>query len=204
MIDFLITKSVEILVDLGYLGVFLSALGLFPTEIVIAIFAATPGSNILLIGLVSSLGAVVGGLPTYAIGYIFTEDVLYRFLNGKGSFLHIDTQSIDKSKKKVRKNAFIYIFITRLIPWLRVVTSIAAGYMKVNILNYSLGIFTGMFVYTLLISYLGLEAGNNWDLLKEYINLVDKWIIIILFSAFLIFFLYKSKKKIMSKIRKVL
>lgn len=201
MIDFLITKSVEILVDLGYLGIFLSALGLFPTEVVIAIFASTPGANLLLIALASSLGAVVGGLPTYAIGYIFTEDVLYKFLRGKGSFLHINTKRIDNSKEKIRKNAFIYLFITRLIPWLRVVASIAAGYMKANLFSYSLGIFFGMFVYTLLISYLGLEAGNNWELIKEYINLVDKWIMIILFSSFLIFFLYKSKKKIVSKIR---
>ncbi|MFA5622864.1 MAG: DedA family protein [Candidatus Dojkabacteria bacterium] len=202
MIDFLITKSVEILVDLGYLGVFLSALGLFPTEIVIAIFAASPGSNILLISLVSSLGSLVGSIPTYIIGYIFTEDVLYKFLNGKGSFLHIDTESIDKSKKKIMKHASVYIFVTRFIPWLRVVTGIAAGYMKMNIISYCVSIFTGMFLYTLLISYLGLEAGSNWELLKEYINLLDKWVIIILFSAFLIFFLYKSKKRIMRKIRK--
>ncbi|PKN02757.1 hypothetical protein CVU76_01850 [Candidatus Dojkabacteria bacterium HGW-Dojkabacteria-1] len=201
MIDFLLTKTVEILVDMGYWGVFLSSLGLFPSEIVIALFSATPDSNIWFTALAASFGALVGGIPTYFIGYIFTEDVLYKWLNGKGKFLHIDTEKIESNKKIVRKRGFIYVYITRLIPWLRIVASIAAGYVKVNLFQYVVAIFLGMFTYTILISFIGLEAGENWELVTDYIKILDRWIIIILVGGTIGYLLYKSKKKIMRKIR---
>lgn len=203
MIDFLLTKLAEILADLGYWGIFLSALGLFPTEVVIALFSASPESSILLIALVSSLGAVIGGIPTYYLGYIFTEDVLYKWLNGKGSFLRIDTNKISNSKEKIRKHAFIYIFITRLVPWLRVAASIAAGYVKMNFFQYCLSIFLGMSLYTLLISVLGIQAEHNWEVIQGYLNVIDKWIIIILITSALTYILFKSKRKVIRRIREI-
>jgi len=204
MIDFLLTKSVEILVDMGYWGVFLSSIGLFPSEIVIALFSATPNTNILYIALVASLGSLVGGVPIYFIGYIFTEDVLYKWLNGKGRFLHIDTEKIENSKKILRKRGFFYVYITRLIPWLRIVACIGAGYVKVNIFQYIVAIFLGMFTYTLLISYIGLEAGESWEQVTKYIKILDRGIIIILVGGTIGYLLYKSKKKIIKEIRQTL
>jgi membrane protein DedA with SNARE-associated domain len=202
MIDFLLTKTVEILVDMGYWGVFLSALGLFPTEVVITLFSATEESSMWLIALVASIGSVVGGIPTYFLGYLFTEDVLYKWLNGKGSFLRIDTKSIEKSKKKIRKHSFIYIFLTRLIPWLRVVASIAAGYVKTGILQFSVAVFLGMFLYTILLSVIGAQAGHNWDEIQKYLNTIDKGVIALIIASTLTYFLYKSKKKVIQRIRK--
>ncbi len=202
MIDFLLTKTVEILVDMGYWGVFLSALGLFPTEVVITFFSATEESSMWLIALVASIGSVVGGIPTYFLGYLFTEDVLYKWLNGKGSFLRIDTKSIEKSKKKIRKHSFIYIFLTRLIPWLRVVASIAAGYVKTGILQFSVAVFLGMFLYTILLSVIGAQAGHNWDEIQKYLNTIDKGVIALIIASTLTYFLYKSKKKVIQRIRK--
>ena len=202
MIDFLLTKSVEILVDMGYWGVFLSALGLFPTEVVITLFSAAEESSMWLIAVVASLGAVIGGIPTYFLGYLFTEDVLYKWLNGKGSFLRIDTKSIDESKEKIRKRSFLYIFITRLIPWLRVVASIAAGYVKTGIVRYSIAVFLGMFLYTILLSIIGAEAGHNWDEIQKYLNTIDRGVIALIIGSTLTYFLYKSKKKVIQRIRK--
>jgi membrane protein DedA with SNARE-associated domain len=202
MLDFLLTKTVEILVDMGYWGVFLSALGLFPTEVVITLFSATEESSMWLTAVVASVGSVVGGIPTYFLGYLFTEDVLYKWLNGKGSFLRIDTNKIDESKKKIRKHAFIYLFITRLIPWLRVVVSIAAGYVKTGLVGYSIAVFLGMFLYTILLSIIGAEAGHSWEIIQDYLNTIDRWVIILIISSSLTYFLYKSKKRVIRRIRK--
>lgn len=201
MIDFLLTKTVEILVDMGYWGVFLSALGLFPTEVVITLFSASEGSSMWLIAVVASLGAVISGIPTYFLGYLFTEDVLYKWLNGKGSFLKIDTNKIDETKKKVRKHSFVYIFITRSIPWLRVVATIAAGYVKMGIFQFCIAVFGGMFLYTILLSIIGAEAGHNWGVIKEYIGVVDRLVVAISVVSLLTFVLYKGKRKIVSRIR---
>jgi len=201
MIDLLLSKIVEELVHMGYWGVFLASLGLFPVELVIAVFSASPNTNIWLISLVATLGGLVGGIPTYYIGYVFTEEVLYKWLNGKGKFLRIDTEEIKKSKERLRKNAFLYVLITRFIPWLKIVANIAAGYVRLDLIKFSIAGFIGTFVYTLLISFLGLEAGNNWDLIMQYINIIDRWVIIAVIGYLLIFFLQKSKKRFISKLK---
>jgi membrane protein DedA with SNARE-associated domain len=201
MIDILLTKIAEVLVDMGYLGVFLSSSGLFPAEIVIAIFSATPGSNIWMIALVSSAGALTAALPVYFLGYIFREDVLYKWLNGKGKFLRIETENIEKSKVRIAKHGFVYVYLTRLVPWLRIVASVAAGYIKVNIFQYCIAVFLGTYTYTLIISYLGSEAGNNWEFITVYIKIMERWVIILLIGITLIYILFTGKKKVLSKVR---
>ncbi len=201
MLDILLSKIVEILVGMGYKGIFLASLGLFPSEVVIALFSSKPEANIWLISLVASTGAVIGSTPTYFIGYLFTEDTLYRWLNGKGKFLRIDTENINKSQQMLRKNAFFYILITRVIPWLRIVTSIGAGYVRAGVLVHSLATFIGIYAYTLLISVIGIEAGSNWELIKEYLHITDKSTMALGIALLLSFFLYKGKRKIMTEVR---
>ena len=70
MIDLILTKTAEILVGMGYWGVFFSAMGIFPTEVVITLFAASKTSSMWLIAVVSSLGAVIGG-DTYILFRIY-------------------------------------------------------------------------------------------------------------------------------------
>ena len=201
MIDILLTKLIEILVDMGYWGVFLASMGLFPVEVVIAVFSASPDSNIWITALVSSTGALIAGLPVYFLGYIFSEDVLYRWLNGKGKFLRIKTGNIENSKKKIAKSGFIYVFLTRFVPWLRIVASIAAGYIKVNIFQYSVAVFLGSFVYTMVIAYLGLKAGHNWEIITDYLQMIERWIVIILIGIAIGYILFVGKKKILSRVR---
>ncbi len=201
MIDILLTKIVEWLVSLGYMGVFLSSLGLFPTEIVIALFSSSNEANIWLISLVASVGAVIGSIPIYLLGSLFTKDTLYSWLNGKGKFLGIDTQEIDRRQQKLRKGAFIYILLTRLIPWLRVVTTIAAGYIRAGFFRNILATFIGMYIYTLFISSIGIHAGDNWELIKQYLHITDQGTIALGIAILFSFFLYKGKRKIMTEVR---
>ncbi|MGI6423033.1 MAG: DedA family protein [Candidatus Dojkabacteria bacterium] len=201
MIDLILTKTAEILVGMGYWGVFFSAMGIFPTEVVITLFAASKTSSMWLIAVVSSLGAVIGGIPTYFLGYIFREDLLYKWLNTKGSFLGIDTNKIEESKRKIRKHAFWYLFLTKFVPWLRVAANIAAGYVRIGLLQYILATFFGMFLYTVILALIGIEAGESWDEINRYINMLDKGTVTIIIAILLTYFLYKSKKKVISKVR---
>lgn len=197
MINLLLGRIINVLADLGYLGVFLSSMGILPTEVVITVFSATPQANIWMIALISSLGASIGGLPAYFLGYIFNEDVLYGWLNGKGKFLRINTDNIEKGKVNAAKNSFVYVYLTRLVPWLRIVASIAAGYIRVNVFQYTLAVFLGTFTYAIILSYIGSRAGNNWEVISSFIGNIEKGVIIILglITAFYLLFTWKKRRK---------
>jgi membrane protein DedA with SNARE-associated domain len=204
MNDLFISKILETLVDLGYFGIYLSSLGLFPSEIVIAIFAATPDANILLICLATCLGALTGAYPTYAIGYFFKEEVFYKLLTGKGRFLNIKVEKIEESKKNIAKRGWIYVMITRMVPWLRVVSSIGAGFIKVNIFQYTLGIVLGTFLYTLIVIYIGQEVGHSWELIVKYLNRIDRSVIALLLGYILLSVTYKSRRKLIKRLERTL
>ncbi len=205
MFDLLLSKTLEVLIDLGYPGLFIVSLGFpVPTEIVIAVQAAAKDSNIWMISLVSALGGVVGSLLTYLLGYIFTIKNPDTWLGGKAKILKIDIKEIEKSRKKVVKSGFFYIFFTRFVPWLKVVASIAAGFFRINIFVYFISVFLGTYIYSILIAYLGLKIGNNIDTLKKYINLFDKWLILIVLAYLVISIGYKNRKRISQLIKSLI
>ncbi|KKP81613.1 MAG: hypothetical protein UR84_C0020G0002 [candidate division WS6 bacterium GW2011_GWD1_35_594] len=196
MLDILISKLIIWFLELEYWGVFLSALGVFPTEISIALFSATSEANIFTIALVSAVGASIGSIPTYFLGYLFTEEKVYFWLEGRWKFLGIERSKVEKSKEQMRKKAFIYVFITRLVPWLRVVTSIAAGFLRVNLFIYSVGVFGGVFLYSLGIAYIGDKIGYNLEKIMRYIGLIDRWLILFTVGYFAVSIGYKNREKI--------
>ncbi len=60
MLDFLLTKSLNLIIDLKYIGLFLVTLGFpVPIEMVLGILGSK-GHNILHIALVSGLGSALG------------------------------------------------------------------------------------------------------------------------------------------------
>lgn len=203
MLDLLLSKILELLINLGYSGLFLASLGLFvPIEIVIAILAAQ-GGNIWIISLISATGALVGGVIVYLLGFIFAIRNPETWLGGRVKFLRIDVKEIEKSRKKILKHSFIYIFFTRFVPWLRVAASIAAGFFRINIFSYCISSFLGAFTYSILIAYLGSKVGDNIDKLKKYINIFDKWLILIVLAYFIISIGYKNRKKISKFVKSI-
>ena len=58
-----------------------------------------------------------------------------------------------------------------------------------------------MFLYTVILALIGIEAGESWDEINRYINMLDKGTVTIIIAILLTYFLYKSKKKVISKVR---
>ena len=141
MFELLLSKLLEYLVAWRYLGLFISSLGIFPTEIVILLLSSTHEASILGISCVSALGSLVGAYLTYLLGYIFTEENLYRWVENNGKYLRIDREKVERSKQRLLKRSLLYTFVTRFIPWLKVIASIAAGFLRIDIFRYSVVVF---------------------------------------------------------------
>lgn len=199
MIDLLLSKTLELLINLGYPGLFIASLGFpVPTEIVIAVLATSSKYNIWSISLVSALGGAIGSYLTYLLGYLFTIRNPDTWLGARIRMFKIDIKEVEKKRKKILKNGFIYIFLTRFVPWLKVVASVAAGFFRQNLFIYTSSVFLGVFVYSLGVAYLGLKVGKDVDTLLEYLNTFDKLLIGILIGYLVVTSGFKNRKKIAS------
>jgi membrane protein DedA with SNARE-associated domain len=186
---------------LGYLGVFISAVGVLPAELVITMVAATRPDQIIQIAIVASLGEVVGALWTYAIGYYFKDKDVLGFLNGKGKWMNISEDAFNKSNRYIKKHGFLYIVLTRFTPGLRVAVLLVAGYLKYNIPAACVAVFVGTFIYALGFAYLGAEIGFNWEQIKRIMDMINGGLTILTLSI-IGYLVYKNKEKLLQLFRK--
>lgn len=182
--------------DLGYLGIFLACFGIFPAEIVIAVAGAIMPQHILEIAVVAALGEVGGAYLTYFVGYYFSNKDFLKFLTeGKGKILGINEKSYNEGYESVKKKGVFYILISRFVPWLRVVATLTAGYMKLNIPLFSLAVFGGTIAYGYAFALLGAEIGFNWDQIKGIIDTFNNASLAIIFLGILLY-VYLNREKL--------
>jgi len=191
----ILTKITILMGQFGYPGLFISAIGVLPAELVITMVAATKPNELVPIALTVSLGEVFGALFTYAVGYYFRNKDILSFFTGKGQFLKITEDSFNKNNQSIKKYGLLYILISRFVPALRVVVLVLAGYLKYNIFLSSIAVFIGTFVYAYGFAYLGSEIGLNWEQIKKMMDMINN-ILAIVTILVIGFLAYKNRQKI--------
>lgn len=197
MIEQLVSTISDWLSTWGYLGVFVSAVGILPAEIVMTIVGAVRPELISLvkIGLAGALGEVLGAGFTYLVGYYFRNKDIVGYLNGKGKWLKVDESSFMKTHTKFKAKGFLYILLTRFTPWLRIVVLLVAGYLEYNFFLAALGVFIGTFVYAFGFAYLGSRIGFDLAKITNAINTVNNWLVILTLVVVGIV-IYLNRKKV--------
>lgn len=194
MIDLILTKILQFFINLGYPGLFISSLGVFPTEIVMSVLAIK-GFNLYKIALVVGIGEVLGAYPVYLLGFIFTGKKIYKWIDKNGKYLKINKENFEKNKDKLKAKSYWYVLFTRFVPWVRVVVGVAGGFLRMNIFLFSLAVFVGTYIYSFLIAYFSFKVGTI-DVIKKYLRIFDKWIVIIVIGYLVISLIVKNRKKI--------
>jgi len=202
VISDILTKATIWMGRLGYPGVFISAIGVLPAELVITMVAASKPDEILPIALVASFGEVLGALWTYGIGYYFKDKDVLAFLAGKGQFLKISEGAFKKSHNTLKRQGFLYIFLTRFTPGLRVAVLLVAGYLKYNLVMTCVAVFLGTFIYAYGFAYLGSEIGFNWEQIKRIMDMINGALTIITVLA-IGYAVFRNRKKLSSFLGKI-
>ena len=201
MISDLLVKLTFWMGRLGYSGVFISAVGVLPAELVITMVAAAKSDNIVQIAIIASLGEVIGALWTYLIGYYFKDKDVLRFLTGKGKWMKVTEDKFNESNRYVKKYGFLYIVLTRFIPGLRVGVLVVAGYLNYNIIAACIAVFIGTFIYAFGFAFLGSEIGFNWEQIKRIMDMINGTLTI-LSLATITYIVYRNRKKLVQIFRK--
>lgn len=183
---------------LGYWGIFISGLGVFPIEITLAMMGAANPNSLIKISLVASIAEAIGVLPTYFLGYYLRNKDVLKFLNGKGKFLHISEKSYNTGYRNFKKSGSVFIFISRFVPWIRAATSLIAGYVKFSAILLSLIVFPATFIYAYVFSYIGAEIGDNWEQIKKFVDTFNN-ATLALIAIGIIVYLYVNREKIFNR-----
>ncbi len=137
-----------------------------------------------LVVLAGTLGATVGALVAYAIGYWGGRPVLLRW----GRIFGISAADLDRTEAFFEKHGMAACFIGRMIPVVRSLVSFGAGLGRMPVLKFTVYTFLGSLPFTFLLVFVGVQLGANWEavgaVLKQFEYLI-LGILVLMVLAFL-------------------
>ena len=187
------------LVDkLGYIGIFIgmtieSSFFPFPSEIILIPAGALVAEGKMLvipIFIAGLFGSIIGALINYFLAMSLGRVVIEGIVNKYGKFLFLTPKGIKKSETYFKNHGEITTFVGRLIPGVRQLISLPAGFSKMKISKFLLYTTLGAGIWTALLIYVGYFFGTNSELIKQNLNIT-----LILISLIVILFYVLLKRK---------
>jgi len=169
---------IHIIISSGYFGVFFwmavgSACVPVPSEVIMPFAGAmmiTKGIfNFHLLALTGALGNLAGSIVAYFAGAWGGRPFLQKY----GKYVLIRQRDIDKADRAFARYGEAIVFFGRMIPLIRAFVSLPAGIAKMPFGRFCVYTFFGGLAWSYLLTWLGLNLGEKWDLLHRYFQKAD-------------------------------
>lgn len=189
-------KVIAFIASLGYWGI---AIGmaiescniLLPSELILPFGGYLVYKGILSyygVAIAGALGGTFGSLVSYYIGLIGGRPFLERY----GKYLGLPQRKLIQAEQWFARYGNSTVFLTRLLPGIRTFTSLPVGAARMNIGYFTVYTFAGSLIWSLLLTYIGMMLGENWEIIKTWFHLIDFIVIIAVIFAVL-YYLYKKR-----------
>lgn len=200
----IITKFTELAMTMGSTGIFLFLIVEYagipiPSELILPFFgiAAAKGDiSLVMIMALSTLGAVIGSLICYTIGY-FGGNALIDFLTLKFPSLNKPLTGIKKWFARYGKES---ILIIRLLPVMRTYISLFAGVEKQPLSIFTIYSTIGIAIWNIVLILLGYFVGNNMSLIQSILEKYTYASIALVIVGVGVYLYKKRKNKLTSKV----
>ncbi len=175
--DPIVEVAVSVVAELGLVGIFVlmlleSACIPVPSEatMLFAGFNVARGEYSLFAAtMVGSVANLVGSWVAYAIGYYGRIDILEKH----GRKLHIKPSHLALADRWFQRHGDATVFFTRMLPIVRTFISLPAGVARMPFWRFSALTFAGCVPWVLMLTWIGLSAGERWERWKDSLHYVD-------------------------------
>lgn len=172
----------------------------FPSEVVIppAAYLASKGEmNIYFVVLSGVAGSLVGAWINYFLARSLGRVIVFDLVSHKfAKYLLLSKAKVERAEEHFLKYGGITTFVGRLIPAIRQLISLPAGFSKMNFAAFTFYTALGAGFWVSVLAALGYYFGENEELLMRYESGL-KWAVLALLcvgAAWLYFYFKKSKK----------
>ena len=200
----LIQALLNITSDLGYFGIMIlmaveSSFIPFPSEVVIppAAFLAYKGEmNIYLVVLFGVVGSLIGAIFNYYVALYLGRPLAYRLVEKKwAKYLLLSREGLEKTEAYFEKYGSASTFIGRLLPAIRQLISLPAGFARMNMGKFLFYTTLGSGFWVTVLAVLGYYWGANDEVLKQYYSEISWGILIVVALGILFFIVNRFRTK---------
>ncbi len=181
ILSFMITSffswALGITAGLGYWGIVIlmaveSSFIPFPSEVVVppAAYLASRGQiNVFLVVIAGTAGSIIGAVINYWLADYLGRPLVYRLAARPWArFLLITPEGLAKAEQYFLKNADSATLIGRLVPAIRQLVSLPAGFCRMPFWRFLALTTLGSFFWVSILAALGYFIGSNQALLALY------------------------------------
>lgn len=117
-----------------------------------------------------TVGSLIGAIVLYAVGYFAREAGVRTLVARYGKFLFISEKDLDRAAEWFERYGEAIIFFGRLIPLVRSIISVPAGYTRMNPARFIIYTTLGTTVWNLILAYAGRLLGENWEKILAFMD----------------------------------
>jgi len=121
-----------------------------------------------LVVLAGTIGATIGALIAYAIGWFGGRPLLERW----GRYIGVSAADLDRADGFFARYGNAASFFGRMVPVIRSLVSFAAGIAHMPLLRFTIFTFLGSLPFTAVLVFAGVQLGANWEtvggILKQF------------------------------------
>ncbi len=192
---------------MGYPGIVLlmtveSSFIPFPSEVVIppaAYLAAQGQFNIYLVIVSGILGSLLGAIFNYFLAITLGRTIIYSLIDKKiARWLLLDRCKLERSEEYFRRYGALSTFVGRLIPAVRQLISIPAGFSRMKFGRFLLFTALGSGLWTTVLAVVGYVFGANQEAILRYYDIFKYFIYGVIgigFIALVIYWIMKKARK---------
>lgn len=198
----IVNYLVSLIDSLGYLGILIlmtieSSFIPFPSEVVLipaGVLISQGKMSFFLVFLAGALGSLLGALVNYYLALHLGRRLTNKLILKYGKIFFLNSKTLSRTENYFAKHGEITTFIGRLIPVIRQLISLPAGFARMNLFKFCLFTTIGASFWVLVLTYLGFLFGNNMDLIKQHIKVITLWTLLIAGIIFLVYIIINKRK----------
>lgn len=141
-----------------------------------------------------TLGSLIGAIVLYAIGYIAREAGVRRLVESYGKYVFISERDLDRSVEWFERYGEAVVFFGRLIPLIRSIISVPAGYARMNFLRFLIYTTLGTTLWNVILTWIGRILGENWADISDLMAPYEYGALVVLALIVLLFFGWRAMR----------
>ncbi len=120
--------------------------------------------------LATTLGSVLGALVLYGFGAAIGKRRIEALVTRYGHWALLTPEDLTKAEQWFERYGPIAVFVGRLVPIVRSLVSIPAGYQRMPLLQFIALTFFGSMLWNGALVTLGWIFGDNWHAIEDYVG----------------------------------
>ena len=165
--------------------------GALANATVVAHYSGAHHLNFLLVGLLGTVGNLVGSLIAYAVGRAGGRPLIERW----GRYVFLRAREIDRAETWFAEHGQAAVFFSRLLPVIRTFISLPAGVAEMPLGPFVLYTVVGCLPWTFALAGVGYVLGNSFDTVVKYFTPITVVVAVLLVGAIAWWLVRRARQK---------